>query len=413
MEPTKKEGEEEVVEETTEETPVQEEAEEKALLGKIKEVVAKTVDEKLEAKDKSVALQFDASRKNMSQKAIGLMSDAQSKAYNKLGDAKAKADYEDSIIIAKFIKAQRDGDRALIKDLSEGTDSEGGYLVPSPLSNRIFEIITAVGHARKEMTVLPMSSMTLDLSTLVTKPTVAVIAEGAQVTASDMVFGRKTLTATKVAGITAMSNEVLDDANIDLINYNIQKFGEAYADFEDLNFFNTSAAAGITGLLEDTTTEVDMATGATTDAFSDVTYDNLIDVVYAIGAKQRQGAKWCMSSYIVSLVMKLKDDNGMPVWSRPVDGEPARLLGYPIIENDQMPDAGDSDPETKFLLFGNFKKYIVGDRKSMTSTVLNEATVGSTNLAEKDSSGLRVVERISGIAPTPLEFVSLATGATS
>jgi len=381
--------------------------EEKELLGKIKQVVEKTIDDKMASQQKSTILPAGDAKS----KAYDLMNKTQRNRYSSLDD-NAKKEYENAVIIAHYFKALYNRDRTMIKDLSEGTDSEGGYLVPAPLSNKIYEVITAQGHARREMTTIPMTSMTLDLSTLATAPTIYYVNEGAQITQSDIAFGRKTLTAQKMAGITAMSNELLEDANIDIINYNVQKFAEAFVEEEDAAFFNTSASTGITGILEDTgTTSVAMATGD--DAFTDLSYDYLVSAVYALGAKQRVNAKWCFSSYITSLVMKLKDSNNMPIWSRAVEGQPATLLGYPVIENDEMPGSSDSGASTKFISFGNYKKYIIGDRQKLTASVLKEGTVGSTNLAEKDSSGLRVVQRVSGIAPTPTEFAVLATGATS
>ena len=409
---------EEATEETTEEAPAEEapaeEApaeetpEEKALLNKIKGVVSTTVDEKFKAQKKNVLL-VSHSMNPVKKQALDLMTKNQ-KFRHALMDKNGQREYEDNVVIAHYIRAMYMNDRVLMKDLSEGTDSEGGYLVPAPLSNKIYEIITAIGVARREMTVLPMTADTLDLSTLATKPTVAIIAEGAQITASDLVFGRKTLTAVKIAGITAMSNELIEDANVDLISYQVQKFAEAMATYEDGAFFNTNTGA-ITGILEDTTTTVTMASGDT--SFEDLSYDYLLDVVYSLGAKQRQGAKWCFSKDILSLVMQLAATTTVvPLWSKPVEGQPQTLLGYPIVENDEMPLIGDDAVSTEFLAFGNFKEYIIGDRKAMTSTVLKEATIGSTNLAEKDSSGVRVVERVAGLAPTPLVFSVLKTAAS-
>jgi HK97 family phage major capsid protein len=383
-------------------------SEEKALLGKIKEVVETTIDAKLAAQKKDL-LVSNANNNQSQNKAFDLMSKTQKHNYS-LMDDKSKKEYESKVIIANYFKALFNKDVAMIKALSEGTGSAGGYLVPSVLSSKIYEIVLATGAARREMTVIPMTSMTLDLSTLATKPVIYYVGEGNQITASDLVFGRKTLTAEKMAGITAMSNELIDDANIDLINFNVQKFAEAFALEEDKAFFNTSTATGIKGLLEDTTTQVVMTSGDTD--FTDISYSYLIDVVYSIGANQRIGAKWCFSSYIMSLIMKLKDLQNMPIWSRAIEGQPATLLGYPIIENDQMPQFADNGVSKKCLIFGNFTKYIIGDRKQMTATVLREGTIGSTNLAEKDSSGIRVVQRVSGVAPNPLEFATLKTAAS-
>lgn len=383
-------------------------AEEKALLNKIKSIVVKTVDTKLSEKEAKILMNRDFA--DSKSKAFNLMNSKQKVQWQRIKNDVERADFEDRVVIANYLKALYRNDYATVKDLSEGTDSEGGYLVPTPLSNKVYEIVTAQGLARREMSVVPMSSKSLDLTTLTTKPVVYYPAEGAQITASDLVFGRKTLTAAKMAAITAMSNEVVEDANIDLVNFNIQKIAEALMEEEDGAFFNTSSSANIEGLLEATTNTVTMGTGDT--SFANLAYGDLVDVIYTIGARQRKGAKWCFSSYITSLVMKLTDSQNRPIWSRATEGQPAMLLGYPVLENDEMPDSGDDGVSTEFLVFGNFKKYLIGDRKKMTATILKEGTIGSTNLAEQDSTGLRVIQRVSGIAPTPLEFVTLKTAAS-
>lgn len=406
-------GEEEVTETTdtekkpddTEETP-----EEKALLDKIKSVVTKTVNGELAA-SRQKYLVGEKDGDGAENPIVKTFSPTHKAMWEREATPEGKKNLEQLVEIQRYLKALYDNDRVALKALSEGTDSAGGYLVPTVLATRIYDIVIAQGYARREMTTLEMTSKTLDLATLVTKPVIYYVAEGAQITASDMVFGKKVLTATKMAGIAPMSNEVLEDSQVNLIDFQIQKFAEAFMEEEDKAFFNTSSSANITGLLEDT--GVTLTTMAATKVdFADLTYDNLVDIVQAIGSRQRAGAKWCMSSYVVGLVMKMKDSNNMPIWNRPVaEGQPATLLGYPVIENDKMPGLADTAVSTKFIVFGNFKDYIIGDRKTVTAKVLTEGTVATINLAEKDSSALRVVQRVAGLAPTPAQFSVIRTAA--
>ena len=334
-------------------------------------------------------------------------------------DEEEKKQFSQDLVAHTFIKALARNDYETIKelsatnkDLTEGTDSEGGYLVPAPLQNKVYKLLTSLGLVRKEMTIIKMTSSTLDLSTIAAKPTVYWVAEGAQITASDPAFGRKTITAKKIAGIAVMSNELLEDSGVDVINLYIDLIAEGIANEEDKSFFNTHSSGDITGLLEDTGVNlVTMDTGD--DAFSNVDYDNLVDVTMAVHPRERKSAKWCMNGDIIGYVAKLKTTTNLPVWSDAIAGQPAKLLGYPVLENPQMPDSGDSAASTKFLVFGNFKRYIVGIRRGFTAKILDEATVNSINLAEKDERAVRITQRIGGVTPTPDAFAVLKTGATS
>lgn len=383
---------------------------EKELMDKIKNTVSTTVDEKLKANEKLTQVNTTSSNSYYDM-VKGLMSNEQYKRFETLNDEKQRSKYINNVAIAQYIKALKNNNQTVIKDLSEGTDSAGGYLVPAPLSNKIYEVVKAQGVARREMTVVGMNSLTLDLSTLATKPTVYWVSESSQITGSDIAFGRKTLSAEKLAGITAMSNELIDDANIGIVDYVVEKFSEAFIEEEDKAFFNTCTATNVTGILQDSGTNV-ITMGSGNTSFADISYDDIVDVIYSLGAKQRKNAKFAFSKDILAHIMKLTDSQNNPIWSRPIEGQPARILGYPIVENDQMPTTSDDAVSTEFLAFGNFKKYLIGDRKQVTASILKEATVGSTNLAEKDASGVRIVERISGIAPNPTEFTTLQTAAS-
>ncbi|MEW8291904.1 MAG: phage major capsid protein [Candidatus Thiodiazotropha endolucinida] len=87
----------------------------------------------------------------------------------------------------------------------------------------------------------------------------------------------------------------------------------------------------------------------------------LIDTVHKLRPAYRQGAVWVMNSTTLSTIRKLKDVNGQFLWQNTlVEGQPGMLLGYPVIEAEDMPDiAADS----LSVAFGNFDRgYTVVDR---------------------------------------------------
>ncbi len=86
----------------------------------------------------------------------------------------------------------------------------------------------------------------------------------------------------------------------------------------------------------------------------------LIDLIHALKSGHRQGAVFVMNSATLASVRKLKTSDGAFLWQPGmVEGQPDRLLGYPVIEAEDMPDvAGGSFP----IAFGNFRNgYLIAE----------------------------------------------------
>jgi HK97 family phage major capsid protein len=87
----------------------------------------------------------------------------------------------------------------------------------------------------------------------------------------------------------------------------------------------------------------------------------LIDLVHTLKAGHRQGASWVMNSATLAEVRKLKTSDGAFLWQAGlVEGQPDRLLGYPVVEAEAMPDiAAGAFP----IAFGNFRHgYLIAER---------------------------------------------------
>ena len=70
--------------------------------------------------------------------------------------------------------------------------------------------------------------------------------------------------------------------------------------------------------------------------------DTLIDLLYALGAGYRANASFVMNFATAGEVRKLKDTEGRYVWTESLtEGQPARLLGYPVTIAEEMPDIAD------------------------------------------------------------------------
>ena len=77
-----------------------------------------------------------------------------------------------------------------------------------------------------------------------------------------------------------------------------------------------------------------------------------------------------MNDSTVSLLRKLKDNNGAYLWQPSVQaGEPDKLLGYDLYTTPYAPTVGAS---TLPIAFGDFSNYWIGDRGARTVQRLNE-----------------------------------------
>ena len=87
----------------------------------------------------------------------------------------------------------------------------------------------------------------------------------------------------------------------------------------------------------------------------------LIDPVYALKAGYRQNAHWVMNRKTQAAIRKIKDADGNYIWQPPAAaGQKAMLMGFPLVEAEDMPDIASDEPP---IAFGDFRRgYLVVDR---------------------------------------------------
>ena len=101
----------------------------------------------------------------------------------------------------------------------------------------------------------------------------------------------------------------------------------------------------------------------------------------------RRGAAWLMNTNTLSVIAKMKDGQGNYLW-RPAmaDGNPSTLLGYPVYEDENMPDI---DTNALPIAFGNFQRgYTIVDRTG--TSILRDP------LTKKGYVGFYSRKRVSG-----------------
>jgi len=168
----------------------------------------------------------------------------------------------------------------------------------------------------------------------------------------------------------AASQAMLDDAMFDVEQWLAQEVAAEFAKAEGAAFVSGNGVSRPKGFLAYATDPAGDATRAfgtlqhvvsgAAGAFGAAPEDRLIDLVHALRPGYRQGACFVMNSATLARIRKLKTTDGDFIW-RPglTDGQPATLLGYPVVEAEDMPDIAAN---ALAIAFGNFKRgYVIAE----------------------------------------------------
>ena len=294
---------------------------------------------------------------------------------------KGKLTSEEKIV--GFFHALVTRNTVAIKALSEGTAADGGYLFPDEFLAELVRPLSDSPRARALVRVVTMRRDVMKIPTLTSGPQVYWTAENAAKTTTTAAFYEATLTARKAAAILYASDELIEDSEyIDVVQLIITLFAEAIGREEDRVILRGNGTTEPTGIV----TARAAGTIASAACSGNLDGDDIIDLVYLLPAKYRNGSSFIVHPNNVKELRKLKDSNGQYIWEPSLkEGVPDRLMGYPVNEFYDMPESE--------MLFGNWKLcYYLGDRKKMTVKVSNDTETAFT----KDQTAIRVVIRIAG-----------------
>jgi HK97 family phage major capsid protein len=235
-------------------------------------------------------------------------------------------------------------------------------------------------------------------------------------------YARKLLAWRKAAGILPITDELTQDSALDLWKDATNRFARAYAKKEDqLIFTQVSGAAPINpGILAVSGVKVVTLTG---DSFNDLSYDNLVDMLYGVPTVSEENGRFYFHRDILPILLKIKDDNGDPIWQKAMaDGTPSTLLGKEYSKVEVMPSISADAPETKFIIFGDLRYATLGERTGLDIKIFDTGMVGDPdeetqgndlNLLTQDMQAMRAVKRFNAIVRFPAAFSVGKTGASA
>ena len=169
------------------------------------------------------------------------------------------------------------------------------------------------------------------------------------------------------------SQAMLDDAQFDVEAWLASEIATEFAKAEGTAFVNGNGVNKPRGFLAG---PAPLATGDNVRTFGTLQYvasgvagaflgvnpqDRLVDLVQTLRAPYRQGAVWIMNAATLAQIRKFKDSTGAFIWQPGLSaGSNALLLGYPVVESEDMPDVATNSFS---IAFGNFQAgYLIAER---------------------------------------------------
>jgi len=280
-----------------------------------------------------------------------------------------------SITIGNMMRAMATGPRneQEEKALAEGTQTAGGYTVPTPLANWYIDRLRAASVCvQAGARTVPMDSATLQIATLETDPTIGWRAENAAIATGDPTFGRRLLTAKSIAGYVSLSRELLaDSVNVGEILENA--LVETMArEIDRACLFGSGAANDPTGFINVSgITEVSMGANGAQWA----NYGPYIDAIYAaqaVNVTNFTGA--VMNPRTAASLAKLMDTTNQPML------EPDMVKKIPKFLTTAVPinETFGTGTALSSIVLGDFTHMLIGMREGINVRMLDQvsATTG-------------------------------------
>ncbi len=259
------------------------------------------------------------------------------------------------------------------KALNTATASDGGVLVDPQTSSRVEAVLRTTSPIRALARLVQVDATAYDALIDRSEFGAGWIAETDTVNeTATPAIDRISIPLHELNATPKASQRLLDDSAFDVEGWLAERIATRFARAENMAFINGDGIDKPKGFLAHDAVPNDtwawgsighLTTGEA-GAFDAEGGDTLIDLVYALGAGYRANASFVMNSATAGEVRKLKDSDGRYLWAESLtEGQPARLLGYPVAIAEEMPDIADG---ADAIAFGDFRSaYTIAERREL------------------------------------------------
>jgi len=260
------------------------------------------------------------------------------------------------------------------KALSTAVAADGGFLVDPRTADTVKSMLVSTGSIRSIATVVTVDATSFDV--LIDRSDVGtgwVTETGSVSETATPLIERISIRLHQLAAMPKASQRLLDDSAFDVEGWLAEKIASRFIRSESAAFVNGDGVDKPKGFL--LPAKVPNATwtwgslgyvpsGAAADFPATNAVDCIVNLVYALAAPYRANATFVMNSRTAGAVRKMKDADGRFMWA---DGlavaEPPRLMGYPVLICEDMPDIAAN---AHAIAFGDFAAgYTIAERTDL------------------------------------------------
>ncbi|TKZ20879.1 phage major capsid protein [Shimia litoralis] len=257
------------------------------------------------------------------------------------------------------------------KSMSTAVNSDGGYLVDPQTADSVKSVLNTTASIRAVANVVNVEAASFDV---LIDSTEAGAGWADETTATGETgtpqIERITIPLHELSALPKASQRLLDDSAFDIEGWLAGRIADKFSRAEAAAFVNGDGVDKPKGFLSHTFVDNDVWSWGTlgyVPSGLDGGFDGadaIVDLVYALGAEYRANGTFVMNSKTAGTVRKLKDADGRFLWSDGLGaGEPARLLGYPVLIAEDMPDIAS---DAAAIAFGDFGAgYTVAERPDL------------------------------------------------
>lgn len=273
---------------------------------------------------------------------------------------------------AAFEGYLRAGATVEMKSFNATASDTGGYALPREIDAVIDATLKAISPIRSIANVVTVGSAGYrKLVTTGGTPSGWAAETGSRAETATPTFNEIAPPMGELYANPSASQAMLDDAQFDVEAWLAEEIATEFAKAEGTAFVSGNGTNRPKGFLSQTLSSASDASrsfgslqyvpsGAAGD-FAANPQDKLIDLVQTLRSPYRQGASWVMNATTLARIRKFKTSDGAFLWTPGLAvGQPATLLGYPVVESEDMPDVAANSLS---IAFGNFKAgYLIAER---------------------------------------------------
>lgn len=260
------------------------------------------------------------------------------------------------------------------KALEVINNAEGGYMVPPEMADRIVTRQYDTTPMRQIATVMSITSEAVEMLRDTADVTAQWISElGVPADTADGGIGRVRIPVHELYAQPKATQKLLDDAIINVEEWLINKVAAKFSRAENTAFVSGDGIGQPRGFTTYSAQTADdnsrnwgvlqyVPTGASGAFASSNPADCLFDLMHKLRVGYHPKATWIMPRAVADMVRKFKENTTQAyIWQPGLQqGQPATLLGFPVVLGEDMPAVAAGSYS---LAFGNFEEgYTIVDR---------------------------------------------------